>query len=98
MRGKRAKQIRKAAGGQELARERKYGYVPVEQDQKNRVYDIEPVEIDKMDGTTAISNDLRINPKTGNRNYKLCPLRCLGEGRGRVKALKRHFNEQRRAS
>lgn len=92
MRGKRAKQIRRAAGGKEIATERKYGYVPVEKDQKNRIYDIEYSENQKFE------NHLVINPKTGNRNYKICPLRCTSEGYKRVKALKKHFYEQRRAS
>jgi len=87
MNGKKARAIRKAAGGQEINTERKYGYSTVEKDQKSRSYDIEDTEEQKKEG------ELVINPKTNKRNYKVSPIKLMSEGRRRVKALKKHFRE-----
>ena len=91
MNGKRARQLRKAAGGQEIASERNYGYAAEEKEQKTRAYAVEENDKQKFTG------DLVINDKSGERNYKLCPIKSLAEGRRKVKALKKHFKDTRRA-
>jgi diadenosine tetraphosphate (Ap4A) HIT family hydrolase len=83
MRGIVARKLRQAAGGQEIVRE--YGYVKMRDNQENRVYAI------RKDSKQQSSGHLVINPKSGWRNYSLCPLRCLAQGRKRYQALKKAF-------